>query len=182
MLKLLQETIKLKAITQHCELGPSSLTYAIKDFFSMKENLLRNIHNLTTMVARLVSISLNKPIVACLNSKLLFDRKLTTNRSCALTNIHRSKVHVVERHVANTSCTYVIKLFSTKVGRTSSTNTLFDKKQHLGITCKPFDVTKWIQLLSLVKNLLSHITLHLPRKQFLGLMVFCKLVYRGKKI
>ncbi len=38
-------------------------------------------------------------------------------------------------------------------------------KQPLGITCKPFDATKWIQMFSLAKNLLSHITLHLPKKQ-----------------
>jgi hypothetical protein len=38
-------------------------------------------------------------------------------------------------------------------------------KQPLGITCKPFDATKWIQMFSSAKNLLSHITLHLPNKQ-----------------
>jgi hypothetical protein len=130
-------------------LGPSSLTYAI---FFHEGKLVRNAHSLTTMVAPLVSIALNKPTVTCLSSKLLFDRNLTTNTSCALINIHRSKVHVVERHGANASCTYVNKVFSTKIGRTSSTNTLFDKKQTLGITYKPFGVTKWIQLFSLAKK------------------------------
>jgi hypothetical protein len=32
-------------------------------------------------------------------------------------------------------------------------------KQPLGITCKPFGATKWIQTFSLSKNLLSHTTL-----------------------
>lgn len=121
-------------------------------FFFHEGKLVRNAHSLTTMVAPLVSIALNKPTVTCLSSKLLFNRKLTTNTSCALIDIHRSKVHVVERHVANASCTYVNKVFCTKVGRTFSTNTLFDKKQTLGITYKLFGVTKWILLFSLAKK------------------------------
>jgi hypothetical protein len=108
---------------------------------------------------------LSKLTVTCLSSQLL-DRKLTmTNMSCTLANIHRSKVHVVERHITSACYTYVIKVLSIKVSKTTSTNIFSGGKTTLGITYKPFDTTKWIQMFSLAKNLLSHITLHLPKKQ-----------------
>ncbi len=115
------------------------------------------------MAVPLVLVALNKLIVTCLGSKLL-DRKLTTtsNRSCTLANIHRSKVNVAKKDV-NASYTYVTKVFSVKVVKISFTNTFLTGKQPLGITCKPFGKTKWIQTFSLSKKLLSHTTLHLPK-------------------
>jgi hypothetical protein len=94
----------------------------------VRKNLSRSARSLIAVAAPLVLIALNKPIVTCLGSQLL-DRKLTTtsNMSCTLANIHKSKVNVAKKDL-NASYTYVTKTISIKVGIISSTNFFFDGK------------------------------------------------------
>jgi hypothetical protein len=54
--------------------------------------------------------------------------------------------------LTNASCPYVTKVFSNQVGKTSFTKTFFDGPP-LGITFKPYDPIKKIQLSSWAKNL-----------------------------
>ncbi len=144
-------TTKVRVVTQDCKLISLSFTYA--RILSMRENLSRSSHSLGTIIALLVTMASNKPIVTCLGSQLL-NKKLTTiaNSSCVLVDIHKSKVHVDNMKLTNASCPYVTKVFSNQVGKTSFTKTFFDGPP-LGITFKPYDPIKKIQLSSWAKNL-----------------------------
>lgn len=131
MPKVLHDTTKVKVVAQDCKLAPSSFTYV--RILLVKENVSRSSRSLGTMATPLVAMASNKPIVTCLDSHLLkIKLAITTTISCVPVDIHKSKVHVADMQLANASCTYVIKAFSTKASKTSSTKTFFDGKTTLG--------------------------------------------------
>lgn len=78
---------------------------------------------------------------------------ITTITFSTLVNIHKSKVHVPNMQLASVGYTYVTKIFSTNVDKTSSTRFFLMGKPPLGTIYKAYDVTKQIQLSSQAKNL-----------------------------
>ncbi len=98
ILKLGHETLKFKAHSQVYKFDPSSLTWA--RILWIKDNLSRSC-SFGTIVAPLVSLTLNNPIVTHLASHLL-NKKLVTTTKMSCVPFHNSNVHVANKHFAKT--------------------------------------------------------------------------------
>lgn len=126
--KLGHEILKFKTHSQVYKFDPSSLTWA--RILWIKENLSRSC-SFGTIVAPLVSLTLNNPIVTHLASHLL-NKKLviTTKMSCV--PFHNSNVHVANKHFVKAHYTYVTIVFPTNISIISSTKTYLLKKTTIG--------------------------------------------------
>ncbi len=114
--------------------------------FWVKENLFSSFC-LGAILAPLLSITSNNPMVTWFSSQSLEIKLTTTNTSCAPFDIHKSKVRVVDKQLAMETCTYVIMVmvFSTKLGKISSIFFPWMGRQSMDIVYMLALATKWIQ-------------------------------------
>ncbi len=106
-----------------------SFHFLHRQIFLVRINMSNNSCNLRTIVMPHVSIISKRPIVTCFASQLLEIKLTTTTKmSCIPFDIHRSNAQLANTQLANVGCTYMVMIFSTKLGKTNSAKTFLNGK------------------------------------------------------